>query len=162
MLVLASALALTAFIGLSLPMFSSSALGGSWLGGILPGSDVDERATTSSRSLPTPTSVGRTPTSGAANQAVADQALPTTLPSPATNEAGEPSSQYPPTEAASSHDVDSEPTSAPAAAPTDPPASPTPAPTQEPSTEISVPDVNPRSCRSDPGHPRYCTPTPAP
>ena len=159
MAILASALALTACIAISVPVLSSAPVGGSLLDGVLSGAQIEETDVPSPETPhnSTPTVIGDSEMpSGDQNAAI--QTSGTNLPPPEPSQ--DPSDPSP-------QDTGAQP---PTTAPSPPPAtamvvladSPTPAPTQAPASPTTEPDVNPRSCKADPNHPRYCTPTPGP
>ena len=159
MAILASALALTACIAISVPVLSSAPVGGSLLDGVLSGAQIEETDVPSPETPhnSTPTVIGDSEMpSGDQNAAI--QTSGTDLPPPEPSpDPSDPSPQ----------DTGAQP---PTTAPSPPPAtamvvladSPTPAPTQAPASPTTEPDVNPHSCKADPNHPRYCTPTPGP
>lgn len=153
--VLASALAVAACLAISVPVLSSPSGGTFFLDGVRSGDHAEEPGVSSPgiTYTSTPTVPGDSGLQPADRETAAQTNDSDSLPVEPSDNASEPLPADPETQP---------PTVAPSTAPATVMSadSPTPFSTQEPPTPTSEPGVNPRSCKSDPDHPRYCTPTP--
>jgi len=159
--ILASALALIACLAISVPVLSSTSVGGSLLDGLLRGEQREQTSIS-----PSETPYASAPTvPGSSDLQIGDQNavvqtseanLPLAEPS---NTPGESSPQDPGNGSATTAPLSPPATTTATATVAD---SPTPTATQAPASPTAGPEVNPRSCNSDRNHPRYCTPTPTP